>query len=131
MLKKGGEKLSDAQVEEKLENIVQLFSYLNDKDLFSDIYRNLLAKRLLNQKSANDDAEKSMIGKLKLKCGAQFTSKVSVTYTIAVERLEETTANIFNQITTKLQPNYNQQLSTTIIEDGRNVERLDDRKRSC
>jgi cullin 1 len=53
-----------------------LFSYLNDKDLFSDIYRNLLAKRLLNQKSANDDAEKSMIGKLKLKCGAQFTSKM-------------------------------------------------------
>jgi cullin 1 len=49
---------------------------LNDKDLFSDIYRNLLAKRLLNQKSANDDAEKSMIGKLKLKCGAQFTSKM-------------------------------------------------------
>ena len=76
ILKKGGEKLSDSQVETKLDNIVQLFSYLNDKDLFSDIYRNLLSKRLLNQKSANDDAEKSMIGKLKLKCGAQFTSKM-------------------------------------------------------
>ena len=71
-----GEKLSDSQVETKLTQIVQLFSYLNDKDLFSDIYRNLLSKRLLNQKSANDDAEKSMIGKLKLKCGAQFTSKM-------------------------------------------------------
>jgi len=76
LLKKGGEKLSDSQVETKLTQIVQLFSYLNDKDLFSDIYRNLLSKRLLNQKSANDDAEKSMIGKLKLKCGAQFTSKM-------------------------------------------------------
>jgi cullin 1 len=76
LLKKGGEKLSEEQVETRLENIVQLFSYLNDKDLFSDIYRNFLSKRLLNQKSANDDAEKSMIGKLKLKCGAQFTSKM-------------------------------------------------------
>jgi len=34
-----------------------------------------LSKRLLLQKSASDDAEKSMIGKLKLRCGAQFTSK--------------------------------------------------------
>ena len=55
---------------------VQLFSYLSDKDLFSDIFRHLLAKRLLNQKSANDDAEKSIIGKFKLKCGAQFTYKM-------------------------------------------------------
>ena len=56
--------------------MVQIFSFLNDKDLFSEIYRNHLSKRLLNNKSANDDAEKSMISKLKLKCGAQFTSKM-------------------------------------------------------
>ena len=76
ILKKGGDRLTDAEVEIQLTNCVQLFSYLNDKDLFSDIYRNLLSKRLLNNKSANDDAEKSMISKLKLKCGAQFTSKL-------------------------------------------------------
>jgi cullin 1 len=76
ILKKGGERLSDKEVETQLSNVVQLFSYLNDKDLFSEIYRNLLSKRLLNNKSANDDAEKSMISKLKLKCGAQFTSKM-------------------------------------------------------
>ena len=76
ILRKGGERLSDKEVETQLANIAQLFSYLNDKDLFSEIYRNLLSKRLLNNKSANDDAEKSMISKLKLKCGAQFTSKM-------------------------------------------------------
>jgi len=36
----------------------------------------MLAKRLLLQRSASMDAEKSMIGKLKLRCGAQFTSKL-------------------------------------------------------
>lgn len=76
ILKTGGEKLSDQQVEDYLEKIVQLFSYLTDKDVFSEIYRNQLAKRLLNQRSASDDAERMMIGKLKLRCGAQFTSKM-------------------------------------------------------
>jgi cullin 1 len=76
LLKTGGEKLSDGEVEEYLNKVVQLFSYLTDKDLFAEIYRNQLAKRLLNQRSASDDAERLMIGKLKLKCGSQFTGKM-------------------------------------------------------
>lgn len=76
ILKTGGEKLSDAEVEEYLGKVVQLFSYLTDKDLFAEIYRNQLAKRLLNQRSASDDMERLMIGKLKLRCGSQFTSKM-------------------------------------------------------
>jgi len=46
------------------------------KDLFADIYKNQLAKRLLNQRSASDDAEKIMIAKLKMQCGTHFTSKM-------------------------------------------------------
>lgn len=76
ILKSGGEKLSEAEVEESLDRIVQLFSYLTDKDLFAEIYRNQLAKRLLNQRSTSDDAEKLMIAKLKMQCGTQFTSKM-------------------------------------------------------
>uniref|UniRef100_K3WHJ4 Cullin family profile domain-containing protein n=2 Tax=Peronosporomycetes TaxID=3418804 RepID=K3WHJ4_GLOUD len=76
ILKTGGEKLSDEQVEDYLEKIVFVFSYLTDKDLFAEIYRNQLAKRLLNQRSASADAEVLMIGKLKLRCGAQFTGKM-------------------------------------------------------
>jgi hypothetical protein len=38
--------------------------------------RNLFAKRLLNQRSASNDAERSMLSKLKLRCGAQFTGKM-------------------------------------------------------
>lgn len=76
VLKSGGEKLSESEVEESLDRIVQLFSYLTDKDLFAEIYRNQLAKRLLNQRSASDDGEKIMISKLKMQCGTHFTSKM-------------------------------------------------------
>lgn len=76
ILKSGGEKLSEAEVEENLERIVQLFSYLTDKDMFAEIYRNQLAKRLLSQRSTSEDAEKLMIAKLKMQCGTQFTSKM-------------------------------------------------------
>lgn len=80
LLKSGStEKLSDSEIEEFLEKSVQLFSYLQDKDLFGEIYRNQLSRRLLNQRSASDDMERVMVGKLKLSCGAQFTAKVTVT----------------------------------------------------
>ncbi len=77
LLKSGStERLSDAEIEDYLEKSVQLFGYLNDKDLFGEIYRNQLSRRLLNQRSASDDMERVMVGKLKLSCGAQFTAKV-------------------------------------------------------
>jgi len=75
-LKKGGERLSDDHIEALLGKIVELFSFLTDKDMFAEIYRNQLSKRLLSESSASDDMEKSMIQKLKMKCGAQFTSKL-------------------------------------------------------
>ena len=67
------EKYSEDKIEEFLEKTVQIFSYLNDKDLFAEIYRNQLAKRLLNQRSASDDMEKLMIGKLKLRFNCVYS----------------------------------------------------------
>lgn len=43
--------------------------------LFS-LYRKKLARRLLFDKSANDDHERSILTKLKQQCGGQFTSKM-------------------------------------------------------
>jgi cullin 1 len=74
VLKSGGMKLSEAEVEDNLEKVVQLFSYLAEKDRFVEIYRNQLAKRLL--KTTNPDNEKIMIAKLKMQCGTQFTAKL-------------------------------------------------------
>merc|ERR1719408_952898 len=76
ILKKSGERLTDDAVEVLLTKMVELFSFLTDKDLFAEFYRNQLSKRLLYETSSSEDAEKSMIQKLKMKCGAQFTSKL-------------------------------------------------------
>ncbi|KAJ4827943.1 Cullin-1 [Turnera subulata] len=76
-LKKGGsEKLSDEAIEDTLEKVVKLLAYISDKDLFAEFYRKKLARRLLFDKSANDDHERSILTKLKQQCGGQFTSKM-------------------------------------------------------
>ncbi|XP_028804231.1 cullin-1 isoform X1 [Neltuma alba] len=77
VLKKGGsEKLSDEAIEETLEKVVKLLAYISDKDLFAEFYRKKLARRLLFDRSANEDHERSILTKLKQQCGGQFTSKM-------------------------------------------------------
>lgn len=77
LLKKGGsEKLSDEAIEDTMEKVVRLLAYISDKDLFAEFYRKKLARRLLFDKSANDDHERSILTKLKQQCGGQFTSKM-------------------------------------------------------
>ena len=43
-----------------------VFKYIEDKDVFQKFYSKMLAKRLVYQTSASDDAEASMISKLKV-----------------------------------------------------------------
>jgi len=77
LLKKGGgEKLSGDAIEETFEKIVKLLAYISDKDLYAEFYRKKLSKRLLFDRSANEDYERSMLARLKQQCGAQFTSKM-------------------------------------------------------
>ena len=45
------EKLSASAMEERLESVMFLFVYLADKDMFAELYRDSLAKRLLNKKT--------------------------------------------------------------------------------
>ncbi|XP_031105658.1 cullin-1-like isoform X2 [Ipomoea triloba] len=82
ILKKGGsEKLSDEAIEETLEKVVKLLAYISDKDLYAGFHRKKLARRLLFDKSANDEYERSILTKLKQQCGGQFTSKMEVMVT--------------------------------------------------
>ncbi|OMO57825.1 hypothetical protein COLO4_35078 [Corchorus olitorius] len=78
ILKKGGgsEKLSDEAIEETLEKIVKLLAYIDDKDLFAEFYRKKVARRLLFDRSANEEHERSILSKLKQQFGGQFTSKM-------------------------------------------------------
>jgi len=56
--------------------VMEIFRFINGKDVFEAFYKKDLAKRLLLAKSASIDGEKAMITKLKTECGANFTSKL-------------------------------------------------------
>ena len=75
-LRKGMKGTSEEEVEQTLDKVVMLFRYLQEKDVFEKYYKQHLAKRLLGGRSVSDDAERSMIAKLKHECGYQFTSKL-------------------------------------------------------
>ena len=67
---------TDLEVDIALEKIIIVFRYLTDKDVFERYYKGHLAKRLLLGRSVSDDAERQMLGKLKVECGHQFTQKL-------------------------------------------------------
>lgn len=70
------EKLDERQIEERLEGVMHVFYFIADKDVFAELYRDFLAKRLLGRKSASMEMEKLMITKLKQAQGPPFTSKI-------------------------------------------------------
>jgi cullin 3 len=59
-----------------LEKTITVFRYITEKDVFERYYKGHLAKRLLLGRSVSDDAERGMLGKLKIECGFQFTQKL-------------------------------------------------------
>lgn len=80
-LRKGLKGVSEEDVEIVLDKVMMLFRYLQEKDVFEKYYKQHLAKRLLSGKTVSDDAERSLIVKLKTECGYQFTSKLEGMFT--------------------------------------------------
>jgi len=54
---------------------------VDDKDVFQKFYSQMLAKRLIYDNSVSDDAESSMISRLKTACGFEYTSKLQRMFT--------------------------------------------------
>ena len=75
-LRRGLKGVSEEDVETVLDKVMMLFRYLQEKDVFEKYYKQHLGKRLLSGKTVSDDAERSLIVKLKTECGYQFTSKL-------------------------------------------------------
>lgn len=75
LLRKSSERLREEIIEEELSKLLELFEHLSEKDVFAEIYKNQFAKRLLNNTSASEDAEKSLILKMKMCCGSSYTCK--------------------------------------------------------
>ncbi|BAF16573.1 cullin-1-like isoform X2 [Oryza sativa Japonica Group] len=118
ILKKGcSEKLSDEAIEDALEKVVRLLAYISDKDLFAEFYRKKLARRLLFDKSANDEHERSILTKLKQQCGGQFTSKMEGMVTdLTVARDHQTKFEEFVAAHQELNPGID--LAVTVLTTG-------------
>ncbi|KAL3631157.1 Cullin-3A [Castilleja foliolosa] len=80
-LRKGLKGVKEEDIEVILDKVMILFRYLQEKDVFEKYYKQHLAKRLLSGKTVSDDAERSLIVKLKTECGYQFTSKLEGMFT--------------------------------------------------
>lgn len=76
LLKKSGKNAEESDLEAALTQIMTVFKYIEDKDVFQKFYSRMLAKRLVHSSSASEDAETSMISKLKEACGFEYTNKL-------------------------------------------------------
>ncbi|KAJ2516752.1 hypothetical protein GGI11_003358 [Coemansia sp. RSA 2049] len=76
VMKSGLKGKSDQEIEHIFERCILLLRFLKDKDAFEHYYKVHLARRLLLVRSLSEDAEQTLISKLKIECGSQFTIKL-------------------------------------------------------
>ncbi|RKF53856.1 Cullin-1 [Golovinomyces cichoracearum] len=76
LLKKSASGGEESDIENSLSQIMTVFKYIEDKDVFQKFYSRMLARRLVHTSSSSDDAETSMISKLKEACGYEYTNKL-------------------------------------------------------
>ncbi|KAJ7919438.1 ubiquitin-protein ligase [Mycena leptocephala] len=81
LLRKSNKVAGDVDLEGALNRVMVLFKYLEDKDVFQTFYTTKLSKRLIHGVSASDEAEASMISKLKEACGFEYTNKLQRMFT--------------------------------------------------
>ena len=74
-LRTGFKGMADADVEALTDQVMLLFRYLQDKDVFEKYFKTHLAKRLLSPKAAAEDQERAIILKLKTECGYQVRDR--------------------------------------------------------
>ena len=71
---------TEVEIAEEVDKIIQIFRYLQDKDVFENFYKNSFAKRLLDSRRVLEEAEKEVIKKLKEECGFMFTQRLEVMF---------------------------------------------------
>ena len=70
----------ESQMNQQLDQVLDLFRFVNGKAVFEAFYKKDLAKRLLMNRSASADAEKSMLDRLSKACGQGFTQNLETMF---------------------------------------------------
>ena len=76
LLKRSTKSTEEDDMEKQLNNVMTVFKYIEDKDVFNKFFSKTLAKRLVMGTSASNDAETQMISKLKDASGFEYTNKL-------------------------------------------------------
>jgi len=77
LLKKSPKNPEEQEIMRILNDVMLVFKYIEDKDVFQTFYSKMLAKRLIHSTSASEYLEGQMISKLKQNCGYEYTSKLA------------------------------------------------------
>ncbi|KAL5718437.1 Cullin-1 [Ranunculus cassubicifolius] len=119
LLKKGGNKeVSDEAMEETFEKVVKLLAYVSDKDLFAEFCRKKLARRLLFNRSASDEYERSILSKLKQQFGGQFTSKMEEGMVSDMALMKQKQNDFAEYVKGRPQASFGIDFSVTVISTG-------------
>jgi Cullin family len=67
-------------VDKMMNDFMDLFRLIRDKDVFGSMYVKSLSKRVLWCKNLDEDAEKKLVSRLKIECGGTFTKKMETIF---------------------------------------------------
>jgi len=81
LLRKGGKNVEEQELELLLSNVITIFKYVSDKDVFEKQYQRRLAMRIVNNLSTSDEAETVMMAKLQQMCGLDYTTRMMKLFT--------------------------------------------------
>jgi len=66
----------DNEKERTMNDIITVFKFISEKDIFLEFYSKLFGNRLVKEISSSEENEETMIQKLKTECGYEYTSKL-------------------------------------------------------
>jgi len=72
-----GSTIAEGNTDQLQNDIVAIFRYLPDKDVFMQYFSKLMAKRFISGTSAGEELEVAMVNKLKAIQGSEFTTKAT------------------------------------------------------
>ena len=76
LLKRGIETAEWPELEEMLGQVMTVFKYIEDKEMFQRLYSKMFSERLVHVSSVSEKAERSMISKLKEACGLEYANEL-------------------------------------------------------
>ncbi|XP_025190388.1 cullin-2-like [Melanaphis sacchari] len=118
LLKKSYKGVSEADIDHKLSQVIKIFTYIDDKDLFHKIYQRDLTKRLIFQTTHSIDGEEAMIIRLKQSNGYDFINKLHRMFT-DIRISEELNTQFHNEFLKEAKlDNLNSSFSAFVLQTG-------------